>query len=97
MQTSLDSAKDYVHIDDVVELLALIATSGRERLYNVASGILTTHAQWTAQLAERTDCTVEVASGAPRVSFVPVDIGRIRAEFDFKPRPVLPSLGGVFT
>lgn len=97
LQTAADSAKDYIHIDDVAELLPRIAAGGRERLYNVASGVQTTHAQWTAQLAVQTGCAVEVAPGAPNVRFIPVDIGRIRAEFDFQPRPALAALAGAFT
>lgn len=96
LQTAADSAKDYIHIDDVVELLPRIAASGLQRLYNVASGVQTTHAQWTAQLAARTGCAVEVAPGAITVRFIPIDIGRIRAEFDFQPRPVLTALAGSF-
>ena len=97
LQTAADSAKDYIHIDDVAELLPRIAAGGRERLYNVASGVQTTHAQWTAQLAFQTGCAVEVVPGAATVRFIPVDIGRIRAEFDFHPRPVLSALAGAFT
>jgi nucleoside-diphosphate-sugar epimerase len=97
LQTAAESTKDYIHIDDVVELLPRIAARGRERLYNVASGVQTTHSQWTAQLAVQAGCAVEVANGAPNVSFVPVDIGRIRAEFGFQPRPVMTTLAGAFT
>lgn len=92
LQTAPDSAKDYIHIDDVAELLPRIATQGRERLYNVASGVQTHHAQWTAQLQAQTGCTVDVAPGAPVVSFAPIDITRIRTEFAFMPRPVLSAL-----
>lgn len=92
LQTAPDSAKDYIHIDDVAELLPRIATQGRERLYNVASGLQTRHAQWTEQLQRQTGCRVEVAPGAPSVSFAPIDISRIRTEFAFVPRPVLSAL-----
>jgi nucleoside-diphosphate-sugar epimerase len=91
LHTAVDSVKDYIHIDDVVELLPRIAASGSERLYNVASGIQTTHAQWTAKLAAQTGCNVEVVSGALSVRFIPIDIGRIKAEFGFKPRRLLPA------
>lgn len=97
LQTAADSAKDYIHIDDVVELLPRIAADGRERLYNVASGIQTTHTQWTTELAAQTGCSVEVAPRAPAVRFIPIDIGRIRTEFEFQPRPVLGALTGAFT
>jgi nucleoside-diphosphate-sugar epimerase len=97
LQTAADSSKDYIHIDDVAELLPRIAAGGRERLYNVASGVQTTHAQWTAQLAARTGCAIEVVPGAATVRFIPIDIGRIQAEFDFQPRPVLATIANVFT
>lgn len=92
LRTALDSAKDYVHIDDVVELLPRIATEGREQLYNVASGVQTTHAQWVEGLTKQTGCVLEVASDAPVVHFAPIDIRRIRAEFDFEPRLALSAL-----
>lgn len=92
LQTAPDSAKDYIHIDDVAGLLPRIALQGQERLYNVASGLQTRHAQWTEQLQKQTGCRVEVAPGAPTISFVPIDISRIRTEFAFVPRPVLSAL-----
>lgn len=92
LQSTPDSAKDYIHIDDVAELLPRIAAQGRERLYNVASGVQTSHAQWTGQLKAQTGCRVEVAPGATTTRFAPIDISRIRTEFAFVPRPVLSAL-----
>jgi nucleoside-diphosphate-sugar epimerase len=92
LRTAADSAKDYIHIDDVVELLPRIATCGRERIYNVASGIQITHSQWADLLALYTGCTVDVAPGAKALRFIPIDICRIQTEFDFQPRPVLDTL-----
>jgi nucleoside-diphosphate-sugar epimerase len=97
LQTAPDSAKDYIHIDDVVELLPRIAVAGRERIYNVASGVQLRHADWTQQLATLTGCTVDVAPGAPVQHFVPIDISRIRAEFGFAPRPALAVLASAPT
>lgn len=92
LQTSPDSAKDYIHIDDVAELLPRIAASGRHRIYNVASGVTTQHAEWVAQLVKLTGCVVEVAPQAPRVDFVLIEVDHIQTEFGFTPRPVLPVL-----
>jgi nucleoside-diphosphate-sugar epimerase len=92
LQTAADSVKDYIHIDDVTELLPRIAAEGHERLYNVASGIQTTHKQLATLLAFHTGCHVEVVPLAPTVRFCAIDISRIRAEFDFQPRPVLASI-----
>jgi nucleoside-diphosphate-sugar epimerase len=96
LQTALDSSKDYIHIDDVVELLPRISISGSNRLYNVASGVQTTHAQWVSELAHHTSCIIEVKPGAPEVRFVPINITRIRSEFNFQPRPVLDIMASKF-
>lgn len=92
LRSALNSAKDYIHIEDVVDLLPRVAVSGRQRLYNVASGVQITHQQWVDQLAAKTGCAVKVASGAPTMSFVSIDIGLIQAEFNFKPRSVLAAM-----
>jgi nucleoside-diphosphate-sugar epimerase len=95
LQTAPDSVKDYIHIDDVVELLLSIAESGRERLYNVASGVQTTNRQLTDLLSMHSGCSVEVDHGALKASFTPIDISRITSEFNFEPRPMLANLIGL--
>ena len=92
LQTALSSAKDYVHIDDVVDLIPRIALGGRKNIYNVASGRQITHGQWIERLVALTGCTVEVVAGAPEIGFVPVNVSRVCAEFDFEPRSVLDAL-----
>lgn len=89
LSSAPESAKDYVHIDDVCELLVDVARGGRERIYNVASGINITHARWVAHLQSRTGCRVEVESGAPVLRWPPIDVARIRGEFGRMPRAVL--------
>ena len=77
------SAKDYISIDDVLRLLTLIATSGRERLYNVASGSNLTH-QEIAGIVERI-CGVPVLfqkNAIVRV-FPKIDNRRIQNEFNY--------------
>lgn len=89
LQTSLASAKDYIHIDDVVNLIVKIALDGSRRLYNVGSGQQTSHAVWCDELARCTGCRVEVIPGAPLTTFAPIDISRIKEEFGFTPTPVI--------
>ena len=89
LRTDLASAKDYIHIDDVVHLLPRIAMHGRHSMYNVASGQQITHGQWVDHLVAITGCTVQVLANAPVTCFAPVDVTRIRAEFGFDPRSVL--------
>ncbi len=89
LKTHPDSAKDYILIDDVIRILWLIANGGRDRIYNVASGIQIAHHQWLAALHETTGCLVQTDIHAPFQSFPVIDVQRIRKEFDFKPTPVL--------
>jgi nucleoside-diphosphate-sugar epimerase len=92
LRTSLDSAKDYVHVGDVVQLLPRIALKGRSEIYNLASGVNTTNAELMRVIQDVTKCEVEVATDAPRIVFPPVSIARIKEEFDFAPSTVQASL-----
>jgi nucleoside-diphosphate-sugar epimerase len=86
LQTTLDSAKDYVHIDDVVRLLLLIAENGRHRIYNVASGLQTDHQTWTDELVKQLGCHVEVIPTAQTLRFPQIEIERVKCEFNFNPK-----------
>jgi nucleoside-diphosphate-sugar epimerase len=89
LRTALDSSKDYVRVDDAARIILEIAESGRERVYNVASGSNTTHRELVGAIREVLPVEVSVPEDAP-TSVVPViDINRIRAEFGFLPGSVL--------
>lgn len=96
LRTALDSEKDYVAVQDVVSLLPRIGTSGRHRVYNLASGVNTTNGQIMERLQWETGCSVTVVEGAPAIRFPPISIGRVREEFGFVPRAtVLDSIPGL--
>jgi nucleoside-diphosphate-sugar epimerase len=92
LETGPESQKDYVHVDDVCEVLPRIARSGSHRIYNVASGTNMSHRSITRILADATSCSVSIESGAPTVKAPPISIQRICTEFDFRPRPLGPAL-----
>lgn len=83
--TGRASEKDYVAVEDVAAALTGIAFGGRHRLYNVASGENVSHGAILDRIAAETGCAVEVAPGAPDVRFPPIDTGRLRAEFGWRP------------
>jgi nucleoside-diphosphate-sugar epimerase len=90
------SAKDYIAVEDAVRVLTGIAIRGRERIYNVASGVPVTHAQLAGKLQGwGSDVTFE--ESAPRVTFPVIDTTRVREEFAFTPRSVLDDLPGLLT
>lgn len=86
LRTALDSQKDYVSIDDVVDLLLKIADGGKETIYNVASGRNVSNAEIAELLRVHLGCDVTVAPGSPSIRAAPLDVGRIRREFGFSPR-----------
>ncbi|MFM8331438.1 MAG: NAD-dependent epimerase/dehydratase family protein [Candidatus Methylumidiphilus sp.] len=87
------SAKDYVALSDVIALAEKIALSGRERVYNVASGARVTHAELAAKLSALTGGGIRFAGDAPTRIFPEIDIGRIASEFGHIPAQLLDNLG----
>lgn len=92
LRTSLQSEKDYVGVDEVVDLLPRIALSGRERVYNVASGVNTSNRAILDEIVRLTGCEVGIAEGAPTTSFPVIAVDRVRREFQFSSRPVVSAL-----
>lgn len=90
--TSRESSKDYVSIEDAVDLLLAIAEMGKERIYNVAAGAAMTHGDLAAALREATRCQTYFADTAPTIGFPHIDISRIRDEFGAVPRRLADDL-----
>jgi nucleoside-diphosphate-sugar epimerase len=92
LQTSMDSEKDYISISDVAQLLIKIATSGRQRIYNLASGMNVSHRALTTRMSELTNCEVETIENAPKITFPTISIVRLKEEFGFQPSSILDDL-----
>ena len=92
LHTSLDSEKDYIALADVLELLVRIAASGKQMLYNVATGTNITNRTLVERIAGLTGCKVDVAPDAPTVLFPPISITRIKQEFFMPASDVLAEL-----
>lgn len=88
LQSAPESAKDYIHIEDVLDLLPRIAVEGQASTYNVASGNQTSHAQWLQWLSASTGCSHAVQSDVQLQTFAPIDVSRLKTEFGFAARPV---------
>ena len=84
-QSAWNSERDFVSVRDVVTLLPRIASAGRCRLYNIASGVNTSNEALAAILRARTGSAFSVATGARKVTYPNISIGRIRDEFGFRP------------
>ncbi len=95
LHTALDSEKDYVYIDDVIDVLLKIATRGTRAVYNVASGTNVTNHELMDTIRRLTGCAVEATSDAETIKFPHISIERIMSEFSFAPSPMLQNLKGV--
>jgi nucleoside-diphosphate-sugar epimerase len=85
-RTALDSRKDYLYIDDAVELLARIALSPETSVYNVASGEGVENAEIASTLVAEMGFEVSVTPDAPTREFTAIDVSRVKARFGFSPR-----------
>ena len=92
LRTALDSEKDYIHVGDATDLVIEIATKGRAVIYNCASGTNTSNEVLCSRIRELTGCEIEVEPNAPRVVFPPVNIDRVKEEFDFQPARLVDRL-----
>ncbi len=84
-----DTEKDYVHIDDVAEWLVLIGKRGQHKVYNLASGISLPHRRWAEWCAERFGCSWSVLEGASLQSSQPIEMRRLKTEFQVRARSAL--------
>ncbi|MFD0675536.1 MULTISPECIES: NAD-dependent epimerase/dehydratase family protein [unclassified Paenibacillus] len=84
LHTTLDTAKDYIGIDDVVRLLISIAQADGSGVYNVASGINTSNRSISQWIRELTGCQVSVADAARTVCFPLIDVTRIHNELGYE-------------
>ncbi len=87
------SSKDYVAISDVVRLIENIALCGRQRVYNIACGFGTSHADIAERLRHLVRNSVSFLPGAPYRTFPRINVARIEEEFGFAPRNLLDDLG----
>ena len=92
LRSSLESARDYISVDDIVALLVRIATDGRHQIYNLASGENITNGEVTAAISALTGCSVSVVPNAPVTGFPRIDCSRIEEEFGLTPARVLEDL-----
>jgi nucleoside-diphosphate-sugar epimerase len=92
LESTLESERDYVSVDDVVAMLTRIALEGTQRVYNVASGRNTSTAALMQALARLTGSVATVSEAARTVRFPPVDVSRITREFGFAASDLIDDL-----
>lgn len=83
LRTTLLSEKDYIFIDDVVEIIIKILLYGKENLYNVASGTNYTTLQILNEIGNYINFKVDVNKDAQEIVFPKISIKKIKSEFGF--------------
>lgn len=92
LRTSLASSKDYVSVDDVVNVILRVPERAVHRVYNVASGTNVTHGSLLDRVRQITGCSVRVAPGAPDIVQPSISTQRLQEEFGYQPASVLNDL-----
>lgn len=90
IETSADSARDYVHVEDVCDALVSIALHGRRPIYNVASGVNVDNRALFDIIERCTGCRIAATMpnepnhrAAPRI-----DVSALRDDFGLRPRRI---------
>lgn len=89
LKSSLDSRKDYVHMRDVVDLLARIGRSEVSGCYNLAYGRSISNAEIVGLIETLTKCVVEVADQPELGLFPEINMTKTDARFANLRRPPL--------
>jgi nucleoside-diphosphate-sugar epimerase len=95
LHSTLDSEKDYVYIDDLVELIPKIISSTKFQLYNIASGYNISSSKIINEIIRLTDCKLEIASNAKKFSSGQINIDRIKTEFNFVPINIIEKIENI--
>lgn len=85
LNTTLDSEKDYIWIDDVVNLILKLADKDKSGIYNIATGRNISNDTIVSILKDITNCNVEISQNATTIKFPKIEIDKIKSELNFMP------------
>ena len=95
IQESPTSSKDYITIAEVVQLIEKIVLNGKHNIYNVASGLNTSHLAISRIIEAVLDVEIEFIENAQERIFTNINVNRIKNEFSFEAldiKDVLPEI-----
>jgi nucleoside-diphosphate-sugar epimerase len=96
LKQTINSAKDYIFIDDVVDLLLKISINGNQKVYNVASGKNISNAEILDKLRTNYKFTYAVNENAIEKIFPKISNEKICEEFNFIPLNITNSLINIY-
>ena len=80
------SSKDFLYVNEALDILIKIIKKGKSRLYNVASGKNIELYKIAQKIKKITNCKIIYKNQNKLVSEPKIDISRIKKEFNFKPK-----------
>lgn len=85
LRSGLESSKDYITLEDAIEGILRLASSGRPSICNVASGRNVSNATIAELLREHLGAEVSVEEGAPMRAAAPIRIDVLRKVMNVEP------------
>jgi nucleoside-diphosphate-sugar epimerase len=92
LETSFESERDYVSVDDVTDVIIRTVSEGSQPVYNVAAGTNVTNGALAKALADLIDADIVLQTNAPTVRQPPISIDLLTHELGFRPRSLLEEL-----
>ena len=80
------SSKDFLYVNEAIDVLLKIIKKGRHRLYNIASGKNIKLFKIAEKIKEITNCKINYSNQKKLIEEPLIDISRVRKEFNFKPK-----------
>jgi len=84
--------RDYIHIQDVIDALILIATKGSSFIYNVASGENISNKALFSTLSDLSHCKIKPTLYNRPKNTCTISIEKMQTEFNWKPVPVCQAI-----
>ena len=80
------SSKDFLHVDEAIDVLLRIIKKSKHRIYNIASGKNLELYKIANEIKNITNCKIFYKNKKNFVKEPIIDIKRIRNEFNFRPK-----------
>ena len=85
LNSSLQTKKNYIHIDDLCFLLQLIGPFGKKNFYNIGSNNLISNNEIIKKLIKITQCSVITSNDAQTILESKINISILKKEFNYQP------------
>ena len=85
LNSSLNTKKNYILIDDLAYLLKVIGPYGKKNFYNIGSDNVISNSDIVEKLVKITNCRISINKDAKTIVEPEINISNLIKEFNFKP------------